>query len=66
MKEKILIIALPGIGDALLATPMIELLRKAKPDAEIHALVMFAATREMLDHDPCIDQVHFYDFVHGG
>jgi heptosyltransferase-2 len=65
LKEKILIIALPGIGDALLATPMIELLRKAKPDAEIHALVMFAATREMLDHDPCIDHVHFYDFVHG-
>lgn len=65
MPEKILIIALPGIGDALLATPMIELLRKAKPNAEIHALVMFAATREMLDHDPFIDQVHFYDFVNG-
>lgn len=65
MKEKILILALPGIGDALLATPMIELLRNAKPNAEIHALVMFAATREMLDHDPCIDHVHYYDFVNG-
>lgn len=63
MKEKILLIALPGIGDALLATPMIELLRKAKPNAEIHALVMFAATKEMFEHDPCIDQVHFHDFL---
>jgi heptosyltransferase II len=64
-KEKILIIALPGIGDALLATPMIELLRNSKPDAEIHSLVMFGATREMFEHDPCIDHVHFYDFVNG-
>jgi heptosyltransferase II len=64
-QEKILILALPGIGDALLATPMIELLRKAKPNAEIHALVMFGATREMFEHDPCIDRVHYYDFVKG-
>jgi heptosyltransferase II len=63
--ERILIIALPGIGDALLATPMIELLRNAKPNAEIHALVMFAATREMFEHDAFIDHVHFYDFVNG-
>jgi heptosyltransferase-2 len=62
--EKILLIALPGIGDALLATPMIELLRKAKPNAEIHALVMFSATKEMFEHDPCIDFVHFHDFLH--
>ncbi len=65
-KERILIIALPGVGDALLATPMIELLRKAKPEAEIHVLVMFAATKEMFDSDPFIDHVHFYDFVNGG
>lgn len=65
VQEKILILALPGIGDALLATPMIELLRKAKPKAEIHALVMFGATREMFEHDSYIDKVHFYDFVKG-
>lgn len=64
MSEKILLIALPGIGDALLATPMIELLRKAKPEAEIHALVMFSATKEMFEHDPYIDFVHFHDFLH--
>jgi heptosyltransferase-2 len=63
VKEKILLIALPGIGDALLATPMIELLRNARPDAEIHALVMFAATKEMFEHDPNVDHVHFHDFL---
>jgi heptosyltransferase-2 len=63
VREKILLIALPGIGDALLATPMVELLRKAKPDAEIHALVMFAATKEMFEHDPYVDHVHFHDFL---
>ena len=64
-REKILILALPGIGDALLATPMIELLRNAKPEAEIHAVVMFTATRDMFEHDACIDKVHYYDFIAG-
>ncbi len=61
--EKILILALPGIGDALLATPMIERLREAKPDAEIHAFVMFTSTREMYKADPFIDKVHHFDFL---
>ena len=64
-REKILLLALPGIGDALLATPMIELLRRDRPDAEIHAVVMFAATREMFEHDPSIDKVYYYDFIGG-
>lgn len=64
-REKILILALPGIGDALMATPMLELLRRAKPDAEIHAVVMFTATREMFEGDPFVDKVHFHDFVSG-
>jgi len=62
-REKILILALPGIGDALLATPMIELLRRAKPDAEIHAFIMFSSTREMYEYDPHVDRVHYYDFL---
>lgn len=62
-KEKILIIALPGIGDALLATPMMKLLREGKPDAEIHALVMFGGTRDLLRTNPNIDEVHYFDFI---
>jgi heptosyltransferase II len=62
-REKIVILALPGIGDALLSTPMIELLRRAKPNAEIHAFVMFSAVREMFERDPNIDVVHHHDFL---
>src|ERR1051325_10682200 len=62
-REKIVILALPGIGDALLSTPMIELLRRAKPEAEIHAFVMFSAVREMFERDPNIDVVHHHDFL---
>ena len=62
-QEKILIIALPGIGDALLATPMITLLRRSKPDARIEVLVMFQATRDLFLTNPNIDKVHYYDFI---
>ena len=62
-KEKILIIALPGLGDALMSTPMLSLLRKAKPDAEIHILVMFAATRELFMTNPNLDHIHYFDFI---
>jgi heptosyltransferase-2 len=64
-KEKILVIALPGIGDALMTTPMLTLLRKAKPDAQIHALVMFGATRELFLTNPNLDTIHFFDFING-
>ena len=63
--EKILIIALPGIGDALLSTPMLRLLREAKPNAEIHVLVMFAATRDLFRANPLVNKVHFFDFING-
>lgn len=62
--EKILIIALPGIGDALLATPMLRLLREAKPEADIHVLVMFAATRDLFRSNPLVNTVHYFDFIH--
>ncbi len=61
--EKILIIALPGIGDALLATPMLRLLREAKPEADIHVLVMFAATRDLFRSNPLVNTVHYFDFI---
>ena len=63
VREKIIVIALPGIGDALMSTPMFRLLRDAKPEAEIHALVMFPATRDLLRSNANIDRVHYFDFI---
>ncbi len=61
--KKILIIALSGIGDALMFTPSIELLRKLLPDAKIEALTMFTGAKEMYERNPYIDQVHYFDFL---
>jgi heptosyltransferase II len=63
VREKIIVIALPGIGDALMSTPMFRLLREAKPEAKIHALVMFPATRDLLRSNANIDHVHYFDFI---
>jgi len=63
VREKIIVIALPGIGDALMSTPMFRLLRDAKPEAEIHALVMFPATRDLFRSNANIDHVHYFDFI---
>jgi len=38
---KILILALSGIGDALMFTPALKLLRQSLPSAQIDALIMF-------------------------
>ena len=46
-----------------MSTPMLALLRKAKPDAEIHVLVMFAATRELFLTNPNLDHIHYFDFI---
>ncbi len=61
--RKILIIALSGIGDALMFTPSIELLRKSLPSSRIEALTMFTGAKEMYERNPFIDHVHYFDFI---
>jgi len=66
MKEKILILSLPGIGDTLMATPMIKILRQNRPDAEIWALTMQKGSYETLETNPNLDKVLFFDFQKQG
>lgn len=61
--KKILIIALSGIGDALMFTPSIELLRKSLPTTKIDALTMFTGAKEMYERNPFIDHVLYFDFL---
>ena len=63
---KILINALSGIGDALMFTPAIRLMRKAMPDAEIDALVMFKGVKDMYDRNPDLNNVIHFDFMKEG
>lgn len=63
---KILVIALSGIGDALMFTPALKLLRQQLPEAEIDALVMFSAVKEMYERNKNINNVLYFDFLHKG
>lgn len=56
--KKILVIALAGIGDALIATPLIRELRANFPDAEIDALVFWAGSRDLLAGNPHLHRIH--------
>ncbi len=60
---KILILALSGIGDALMFTPALYKLRQAMPNSTIDVLVMYKGVKDIYEKLPQIDKVHFYDFL---
>ncbi len=63
---KILVIALAGIGDALLATPLIHELRSNFPDATIDALVLWRGAKDLLENNPHLNHVHQKNFLRAG
>ena len=56
---KILVISLAGIGDALIATPLIRELRENFPNATIDALVKEAGARDFLERNPNVNRVFY-------
>lgn len=60
----VLIIALSGIGDALMFSPALRLLREQNPSARIELLSMFAGVKELYERNPDIDEVCHWDFLH--
>lgn len=58
--KKILIVRMDRIGDVVLSTPAIKAVRDAYPDSHIAVLVRPYA-REVVDGNPCIDEVITYD-----
>lgn len=64
--RQVLVIALPGIGDALLALPAIRRIRTAWPDAQVDVLVMFKSAQQAIETSPHIRQVIFHDFLKSG
>ncbi len=60
---KILIFALSGIGDALMFSPSLKLLRKNFPDAQIDMLAMFKGVQEIYSRNPDLNNVYFWNFL---
>lgn len=63
---KILVLALSGIGDALMFSPTISLIRKHLPDAEIDILCMFKGVKEIYEHNPKINRIIYFNFMKEG
>ncbi|HSW53850.1 MAG TPA: glycosyltransferase family 9 protein [Ignavibacteriaceae bacterium] len=63
---KILVIALSGIGDALMFTPALKLLRKNLPNAEIDALVMYKGAEEIYSSNSNLNKVIHFNFLEEG
>jgi heptosyltransferase II len=59
----VLIVALSGIGDALMFSPALTLLRRQYPDAQIDLLSMFKGVKELYDRNPDINEVMHWDFL---
>ncbi|MGB9664737.1 MAG: glycosyltransferase family 9 protein [Ignavibacteria bacterium] len=63
---KILVLALSGIGDALMFSPAISLIRKHYPDAEIDLLCMFKGVKDIYEFNPKISRVIYFNFMKEG
>ena len=60
--RRIIVFCLPGIGDAILFTPALALLRRLFPQAHIAVMTMFRGTADILATNPDLDEVHHFDF----
>lgn len=60
---RILINALSGIGDAVMFSPALALLKKHKPEAIIDIMVMFAQVEQIYKANKNINKVYFIDFL---
>lgn len=57
--EKILLMGFAGLGDTLLFTPALTLLREKMPEARITALLVTGSQREVLSTNPSVDEIVF-------
>ena len=65
-RMKILVIAMSGIGDTLIATPLLRELRANFPTAQIDVLVMWAGAKDLLEGNPNINRVWQKNLIKDG
>jgi ADP-heptose:LPS heptosyltransferase len=63
---KILVISLAGIGDTLIATPLIHELRLNYPEATLDAFVFWPGARDLLEGNPYLSEVYQRNLVKEG
>lgn len=63
---KILVIAMSGIGDTLIATPLLRELRANFPTAQIDVLVMWAGAKDLLQGNPNVNRVWQKNLIKDG
>ncbi len=63
---KILVISLAGIGDTLIATPLLHELRANFPQATLDALVLWPGSKDLLAGNPWVNRVHQKNFFEAG
>lgn len=63
---KILIFALSGIGDALMFTPALRLLRESYPNARIDALCMFKGVKDIYADNPNLSNTYYFNMMKEG
>ena len=63
---KILVLALSGIGDALMFSPAIQLMKKSVPGLQIDVLVMFKGAEDICKNNPSINNLIRFDFLQEG
>jgi ADP-heptose:LPS heptosyltransferase len=65
-RMKILVVSLAGIGDTLIATPFLHELRANFPDAELHAFVLWAGSKDLLEGNPNLNVIHQKNLIKEG
>ena len=63
---KILVISMAGIGDTLLATPLIHELRANFPGATIDALAIWPGSKDLLENNPHLNRVYQKNLIKAG
>lgn len=61
---KILVNALSGIGDAVMFSPALAVLKKHLPASQIDMLVMFEQVGKIYRSNPNVNKIYFIDFLH--
>ena len=62
--QKIIILGLSGIGDALMFSPALSLLRRRYPDSQIEFLTMFKGVEDLFLGNGDLNGVLYSDFLH--